>query len=241
MGIFEALANIFSKPEKETQKNDLSPKPERDQTNELKLSKTGQLEALNDRILETIGDYQNREYRVADTHFITYAGNPTSNIAVVCMHPDRCELEWAKRENIHSKFVCFGPDNQLLRRTAEFAGFNIEQDLFFMNVVPFYSLGGDRYQEDAIKHFQWIFDEIIDIAKPEYLVLIGMDVFQAVVGEISRKQFLKLINSNSTIKLDNFIIVPIEDTKEVLNNNTKKNGAFFKTLRRLHVKANNQE
>jgi len=176
-----------------------------------------------------------KEYGVEHPHFILYEGNIDAKIMAVQMHPDRCEASWAINENTHTKYVCFGPAGNLLRRTIKRNKIPAEKVLY-VNLVPFFPLGGTCFNKENIDNFRWILDRIIEIIEPKIMLSLGIDVFRAIIGDTDVQQFYKYIHTNTVLDYNGISIIPLENPAKVDGDNSRRDTHFFESFRRLATK-----
>ena len=195
------------------------------------LTNKEQLEILSEAIQDQMNDREfGSSLRIEDDHHILWAGNPDSKIAVVSMYPDRSELSFAIKDDIHNKYVCTGPEGSKFRVAAKQAGFGAD-DFFYTNIIPFFPMAGGKLTEDSINRLIWIFDGVINIVKPKIIITLGFDPFNIVRGgNIEWLHFMEILKSKQLIyPLDNmeYVIVPIRS-----NEYNEKKG-FYSILKTL--------
>lgn len=192
-----------------------------------------QLQTLSDAISDQMEDKEfGRSLGIEDDHHVLYSGNPESKILAVQMYPDKSELTFALRENIHNKYVFTGLYGSKFKEHAKNAGFDVYNDLFYTNIIPFYPMAGTDLSHKNIVRLIWIFDGIMNIIKPKIIITLGYNAFNVVRGgSVDQIKFKHILKSRKLIyPLNNneYVIAPLSDENS-------KERSFYSILNTLYI------
>lgn len=196
-----------------------------------KSEKIIELNTLSTMLFDAFNDFSTG-CRIGDPHHILWAGNPDAKYMYVQMCPDNAELFWAKRYEKNEGFVGSGPIGQEFRRKAKEVGFNPDKDFFYVNIVPYYPLGGGVYPNEIAQKFLWVLDGLLGIVEPDVVIPMGFQVFKLVTGTDNLYLFEGAVKDRSLIRYDNMIIAPAmpatynEENKAVKSNYSILNVLF---------------
>jgi len=191
--------------------------------------------------------------KVLHEHPILYEGNPDAKILVVQFSPDNSESYFAQTLKTHN-YVCRGPSGNFIRDHLRNAGFNVEKDIVYCNLIPFVPLGYHVYEEYEVIQYLWVYEELYDIIQPEIVVSLGFNATQYIsdistvpkryidpmdrsgdIFEPPRAVFETILKREHTIiQTDNHLFVPLNDPDVVMSEQHNKNKSFFNTIKQLY-------
>ena len=139
-------------------------------------------------------------------------GNPFAKLMIIGEAPG------AKEEELGEPFV--GRSGKLLDQLLQNAGIDINQDVYFCNVVKCRPPGNRRPTKAEIQeNLPWLYQQI-KLVNPEIIVLVGATALEAILKNKSPISILR----GKWINWDGRLVMPIFHPAYLLRNQSKEEG-----------------
>ena len=139
-------------------------------------------------------------------------GNPFAKLMIIGEAPG------AKEEEIGEPFV--GRSGKLLDKLLQNAGIDINQDVYFCNVVKCRPPQNRRPTKTEIQeHLPWLFQQI-KLLNPRVIVLVGATALEAILKIKSRISILR----GKWIDWEDRLVMPVFHPSYLLRNPSKEEG-----------------
>ena len=215
-------------------------------------TKAEELTVLSDAISDYVSEKTVEELmdlKIKDDYHILSRGSPDSDIMIVWPRPDNSEVCWGERDNSHTSRACTGPDSYALRK-AIINSFGKDDRVFYLNLVPFMSLGDIDYTKETILKMRWIYERAVEIVRPKLICIVGFDAFHTLIANCDKLKYWELVKDSTPLysEEDCIYYLPLEHPKNTIEEEKIKttkytNSAFRKIYARkaIYTRENSNE
>jgi len=123
--------------------------------------------ALQDLVSEDLQRKPEKYQEFETLDYKLFSGNTNAKIMIVGSHPTAKEIKDDK--------LTYGKYGSIFFETAISAGFNLERDFFYTNLIPFSTMNSKSLSTSVVSDFLWVLDSQINILKPRLIITLGKD------------------------------------------------------------------